>query len=76
LKHPKSFTRRKPVLVPDPSTGDIKRPFSSRVLVRGTIESMELMSEDDDRRPTPTDARLTDTAVKCREVSCTSGWTG
>ena len=26
------------------------------------------MSRDDDRRPTPTDSRLTDTAVQCRGV--------
>jgi len=57
-------------LVPDPGTSNDMSP--GRVLVRGRHTTVQLMSGDDDRRPTPTDSRLTATAVQWREVSCTS----
>jgi len=50
------------------SSADRRHQTTSWYVVRHT--TVQPMSGDDDRRPTPADSRLTDTAVRCCVVKC------
>ena len=65
-------------MVPDPRTGDIKRPVTQpspgQSVVRQT--TAQLMSGDDDQRPIPTDTCLTDQSWSWVGSIHELGWVG